>query len=451
MHTVRRTIGAALLGAALFVVAGVGVFHRLEDRAATATAAVDPRALTAPIAPAASLEPTIADLQAHLNAQPDDAHALALLGLAYAQEATRTADPSYYPKAEDALRRSLDLQPDGNVEALVGMGVVANARHDFAEGVRWGREAADANPDAAHILGVIGDGQLELGHYRAAFATFDRMATMRPDVASYARVSYARELRGDLPGAFAAMRMALAAAGTPDDAAWVSFQLGDLSFRAGRLGPATFAYRRAAALAPTFVPAQAGLAKIAWARGNVERSIRLYRDVVDRYPLPEHVIALGDLYTLAGRTRAAADTYDLAGAEATLFRANGVNVDVELALFEADHDDARTALDDARAGWAVRHSVHAADALAWALHATGNDRAAARYERLALRLGTRDASYRFHAGMIALALGRTNEARANLGAALAINPNFSILGAPQAERTLARLGGAPATTSSSRP
>jgi hypothetical protein len=52
------------------------------------------------------------------------------------------------------------------------MGVVALARHDFAGGVRWGRLARQANPDAAHILGVIGDGQLELGHYHRAFATF---------------------------------------------------------------------------------------------------------------------------------------------------------------------------------------------------------------------------------------------------------------------------------------
>jgi tetratricopeptide (TPR) repeat protein len=265
------------------------------------------------------------------------------------------------------------------------------------------------------------------------------MVSMRPDVASYARVSYARELVGDVPGALATMRQAADAAGTPDDAAWVSYQIGELSFRSGRLSTAVSAYRRAAALSPTFVPAEAGLAKIAWARGHVDRAIRGYRRVVARYPLPEHVIALGDLYTIEGHTAQADDAYALARAEAALFRSNGVNVDVELALFEADHGEPVAALADAKAGWRSRHSIHAADTLAWALYRNGLSRPAARLERQALRLGTQDALSFFHAGMIALRLGHRDEARRMLTHALAINPHFSILFATPAQRTVARL------------
>jgi tetratricopeptide (TPR) repeat protein len=425
--------------AATFLVVGVaatGVFRSLEpDRRATASA----DALAAPIAAAGSLEQTIADLQAHLGAQPDDAHALATLGLAYSQEAVHAGDPSYYPKAEEALQRSLAIEPTENVDALIGMGVVSNARHDFADGVRWGREASALEPDSAHVLGVIGDGLLELGRYRAAFSTFDRMVRMRPDVASYARLSYARELRGDVTGAFRAMRRAFGAAGTSDDAAWVSSQIGDLYFRSGRLAPAEHAYRRSVALSPTYVPPHAGLAKIAWARGDIDRAIHGYRWVVARYPLPEHVIALGDLETVAGHDRQAANTYDLARAEAQLFRANGVNVDVEQAVFEADHGDPATAVADARAGWRSRHSVGAADAFGWALYRAGRYRDAVRRARFALHLGTRDATYLFHAGMIALRLGDRATAHRDLSRALAINPHFSILGAPVAERTLRRL------------
>ena len=178
MSRLRRSIGVAAIAATLFLVGGVGAWRSFRAvPVAAATTGAD--ALVAPVA-GASLEQTIADLQTRLQAQPDDARSLALLGLAYAQEATHTADPSYYPKAAEALQRSLELQPEGNVEALVGMGVVALARHDFAGGVRWGRLARQANPDAAHILGVIGDGQLELGHYRRAFATFRTMVSMRP-------------------------------------------------------------------------------------------------------------------------------------------------------------------------------------------------------------------------------------------------------------------------------
>ena len=439
MSTLKKALSVVAVATALFLVGGLGAWRSFRDTP-VAAATTNADALIAPMA-GASLEQTIADLQTHLQAQPDDGRSLALLGIAYAQEAARTADPSYYPKAEEALQRSLALQPDGNIEGLVGMGVVSLARHDFAGGVRWGRLAHTANPDAAHILGVIGDGQLELGHYRRAFATFDRMAEMRPDVASYARVSYARELQGDVPGALAAMRQAADAAGTPDDAAWVSYQIGELSFRSGHLPAADLAYRRAEALSPTFLPAKAGIAKIAWARGDIARAIRSYRRLVARYPLPEHVIALGDLYAIDGQTTRADDAYALARAEAALFRANGVNVDVELALFEADHGDPVAALADARAGWRSRHSIHAADALAWALYRSDRPVPAARLEHVALRLGTQDATSFFHAGMIARRLGDRDEARRDLTRALAINPHFSILFAGAAQRTLTQLRG----------
>jgi tetratricopeptide (TPR) repeat protein len=426
-----------MIAATLLVAfAATGIFRSLRpDRRATTSS----DALVEPIAAATSLEQTIDALQTHLNTQPDDAHALATLGLAYSQEAVHAGDPSYYPKAVEALQRSLALQPDGNVDAMIGMGVVANARHDFAEGVRWGRAAKALEPDTAHILGVIGDGLLELGRYRAAFSMFDRMVRMRPDVASYARLSYARELRGDVAGASEAMTRAFRAAGTPDDAAWVSSQIGDLYFRSGRLAAAEHAYDRSVALSPTYVPPHAGLAKIAWARGDVDRAIRGYRWVVARYPLPEHVVALGDLETAAGRERQAANAYELARTEAQLFRSNGVNVDVEQAVFEADHGDPATAVADARAGWAARHSIGAADALGWALYREARYGEAARYARFALHLGTLDATYLFHAGMIAERLGERADARRDLSRALAINPRFSILGAAIAQRTLGRL------------
>jgi tetratricopeptide (TPR) repeat protein len=442
MQTFRRTAIAALVAVALVAVAGLGVFRQLRADARDPVASTS--ALDAPIVPTASLDQTISDLQAHLAAVPDDAHGYAELGLAYSAQATHTGDPTYYPKAEQALQTSLQIQPDANADALIGMGVLANAKHDFIDGVRYGKEALAIEPDATHILGVIGDGQLELGRYPQAFATFQRMVRGRPDIASYARVSYARELQGNIPGALSAMQRALRAAGSPDDAAWVSYQLGGLYLRDGRIARAAYAFRHSEALLPTYVPPHAGLARIAWERGDVDGAIRGYRWVVARLPLPEHVIALGDLYTIAGRSQQANDAYALARTEATLFRANGVNVDVELALFEADHGDAATALADAKAAWAARHSINAADAMAWSLYRSGRYNSAARYERSALHLGTRDALYRYHAAMIDLRLGRSDAARTNLTAALAIDPHFSILYASRAQRSLDRLtpGGA---------
>jgi len=114
---------------------------------------------------------------------------------------------------------------------------------------------------------------------------------------------------------------------------------------------------------------------------------------------------------------------------------------VELAVFEADHGDPDQAVAEALDGWRARKSIHAADALAWALYRDGQAARAERYARLALRLGTADATLHYHAGMIALRLGEDARARTLLSEAMRINPHFSILQSPIAARTLARLEG----------
>src|SRR5205814_8966878 len=91
--------------------------------------------------------------------------------------------------------------PDGNFAAYPGEGGRAEARHDFAGGLRWGEKARAVNPYNGNVYGVIGDAQIELGRYRLGFATIQHMVDLKPDLSSYARVSYVRALRGDVPGA----------------------------------------------------------------------------------------------------------------------------------------------------------------------------------------------------------------------------------------------------------
>ena len=370
---------------------------------------------------------------------PGDWRSWAILSLAYVQEARVTADPSYYSRAEGAVRRSLRLRPSENFEAAIGRGALALGRHDFAEALRWGRLARKLNPFAGNAYGVIGDAQLELGRYPAAFATFQRMVEVRPDVASYSRVSYARELLGDVSGAEEAMRLAMDAAGSPEDRAFAAYHLGELAWDRGRPAAAALWYREAVALAPTYVPPQAGLAKVAWASDRTAAAIELYRDVVDRNPLPEYAAALGDLYASADRTAMAGREFELVRAEERLFRAAGVNVDLEVALFDADHGSPRAALDAARGEWGRRTSVHVADALGWALYRNERYAEASRFSSRALELGTRNALFHFHSGMIELALGNGAEGLEHLRTAVEINPHFSI----QHSATAARLiGGA---------
>jgi tetratricopeptide (TPR) repeat protein len=267
------------------------------------------------------------------------------------------------------------------------------------------------------------------------------MVDTKPDLASYARVSYARELQGNVDGAFEAMQLALSAAGTPEDRAFAASQLGDLSFNTGRLDDAQAYYERAAAEAPEYVQPRAGLARVAWARGDLAGAIRQFTDVVERYPSPEYVVALGDLLTAAGRSDEAADQYATVRVEERLFAAAGVDVDLELALFDADHGNPSRAVDEAMAEWDKRQSIHVADALGWALFKAGRADEALEYAEFARTLGYRNALFAFHAGMIEQATGDLAAARRDLREALEINPSFSILYADAARHTLASLEG----------
>ena len=83
----------------------------------------------------------------------------------------------------------------------------------------------------------------------------------------------------------------------------------------------------------------------------------------------------------------------------------GVNADVELALFEADHGSPRRAVALGRRAWAAAPSVRSADALGWALHSAGHSRAALGWARRALALGSRDPAFLTHAGLIARSAG----------------------------------------------
>jgi len=294
------------------------------------------------------------------------------------------------------------------------------------------------------VYGMIADAQTELGMYDEAVATLQTMIDMRPDLSSFSRISYARELHGDMDGAVEMMQAAVQAGGpATENSAWVRVQLGNLFFNKGDLAAAERQYNGTLEILPDYVYAQAGLAHVRAAQGKNDEAISLYQQAIARMPLPEFVIGLGELYQASGKPADAAKQYDLVRAMQQLFKSNGVDTDLELALSDADHGaDAGATVALARAAYARRPSIKAADTLAWALFKAGNLPEARRYADEALRLKTQDASMLFHAGMIAQAQGDTAAARERLDAALALNPHFSPLFAPQARQAPATLSAA---------
>jgi tetratricopeptide (TPR) repeat protein len=376
-------------------------------------------------------------LQRQLQANPQDVKGLALLGLAYQQRARETGDPSYYTKSEGVLRRALRLAPN-DLLATSGLGSLALSRHRFRDALALGRRAVALASFTARNYGVIGDALVELGRYPEAFRAFDKMVALKPSLSSYARVSYARELLGDVRGAAAAMRLALGAAvGQPEAVAWTHVQLGKLFWNTGRIGAAAREYRAALAAFPGYVYAYDQLAQTEAARGSFRQAIDFERRAVETIPLPQFVTMLGDLYAVTGESRKARDQYATIDVIRRLLVANGVRTDLETALFYIDHGvRLPQALGLARSAYRDRPSLDGNDVLAWALARTGSCEEALGYSRRALRLGTRDASKFFHRGMIERCLGRNAAARIWFKRALELNPHFSLLWAPVAKRLL---------------
>ncbi|MBK3571896.1 tetratricopeptide repeat protein [Streptomyces sp. MBT62] len=418
------TAGAIAIGAA-------------KDSGATGVTNVS-SAVSPDLLASGSLDASIAALQAHLRGQPKDFDGWATLGLAYVEQARTKGDPSRYPQAQAAFTRSLKISPN-NENALEGRAALAAARHEFAEALGYADKVLKENPYSERALCSRIDALVELGRYDEASKAADLADARKPGVPVFTRYAYVHELRGDVKTARTVLEQALAAATSPGDISYVAGTLGQLAWNQGDYKTALDYYGRALAADENYLPALEGRARAQAALGDRADAIKGLELVVSRYPLPQPLVELGELYEsrgAAGDKAKADDQYALVDAWIALARANGVNADLDTALAAADHGDIKSALKAARAEWARRHTVHTADALAWALHVNGRDAEALSYARQATATDYHNASFIYHLGMIELATGHTADGRAHLTKALKLNPGFSPLGAAKARKAL---------------
>ena len=424
-------VSATVLFAGTFGGTGADRAVRIE-----ASAAADQDSLSTLIAGFSSgtTAAFVGKLEQRVAADPTDGNALLLLGLAYQQRARETGDPTFYTLSGRALRRAARA---GGQRPLIlqGFAALANTRHRFTAGLALARRSIRLDPENASAFGALGDALLNLGRYAAAFRAYDRMAVLAPGIASYTRVANGRELIGRPAAAAEADQLALEADSTvPEQVAWTRVQLGNVRFNTADLNAAADAYRRALAVVPGYVHAEAGLARVEAARGLYSRAVARLRRVVAVLPIPAYVIMLGDVLHVSGHEAEARRDYALVGVIERLFAAHGVRTELQTSLFDLDHErNVANALQRARAAYASAPSIYAEDALAWGLFRAGRCTAAKAHSTRALRLGTRDALLIFHRAMIERCLG-DDSSRSWFRRALAINPHFSLLWAPVARR-----------------
>lgn len=430
------TLGVPLLVFA--VVLGVLGFanrsvDRFADGALTASGAPTGVALSGDTAA------IVANLEDTVRADPDNADAQALLGDALYQRSRETGDPALIERAQRAFDSAIAIDPE-HVNATIGQGTVALALHDFRRGLEYGLAARRLAPDLVRPYAVLIDARIELGRYRAAGRTIERLLDLKPTLAAYSRAAYYRQLTGDLDGAVEAMKLAVSASGgNGEAAAYVQSLLGELNIDRGHYGQARDSFEAALAVDPGYLPAREGIAHLDATGGRANRALRSYRKILAEQPLPAYAVAMAVVETVAGRPAAAQRHIDLAGRENERLLAGGFKADSGFVRFEADYGNPAQAVELGRRTWATAPSVDSANAYAWALHRAGRDQAAMRFSDRAMRLGSSDPGFLFDAGVIARAAGKARKARRYLNRVVEQSPRFSPLLGPRAERLLARL------------
>ncbi|MEU5696629.1 tetratricopeptide repeat protein [Actinosynnema sp. NPDC020468] len=394
----------------------------------------------APVGVAAetSLHRSISAAQARLRRTPADFTTWAALGSAYVEQARVTGDPAYYAKAQGALETSLRHGPD-NGWALIGLGALANARHDFATARDLAQRAVTALPDTASARGVLADATTQLGAAAEATEAVQRMLDLEPGVPSFTRAAYDLEQHGRVDAAREALERALEASVAPSDVVFCRYHLGELAFDNGDPEEAARQYDAGLSADPRDVTLLQGKAKVAAAAGRWDDALAGYHDLVDRVPLPQYRHEYANLLRASGRGAEAAEQFSLLDKQFALIAAAGGQDDLTASAVAADRGDAAAALTLASAEWSRRHHPLVADALAWALHLHGRDAEALDLAEVAASSGWRNAVFAFHRGTVLAALGRRAEAATALDTALAINPHFSFTDAGAARATLAGL------------
>ena len=365
------------------------------------------------------------------------------LGDALIRKGRETGDPSYFSRAEEALKNSLKINPD-NAGAIRHLSYVFYSRHEFEAAAVHARRAIVMDAADGDSYGILGDALMETGAYEQAEEAYEKMIQRQESLYSYSRRAGLKSIRGDHAGAIGDLESAIAAgkaAKQPaESVAWAEWQLGSDHFALGNLQEAESSYRRSLQIYPNYYRALAGLAQVRGAEKKYDEAIDLYRKAVAILPMPEYIAALGDVYREIGKPDEALKQYELVEYIGKLSQLNKALYNRELAYFYADHDiKLNEGLELARRELEYRRDIYAYDVLAWNLYKNNESQQAAEAIREALKLNTKDAKLFYHAGMIYHRLGDKQKAREYLSRALKTNPHFHIVFAKNAARTLKEL------------
>ncbi|WP_030591794.1 tetratricopeptide repeat protein [Streptomyces globisporus] len=449
--TLRTTLRRAAFGAVAAGVLLAGALVAVDDgdgrpKEPGPVERAEAAATAGSLASLSDLTALIGDRQKWVESHPKDAPSLATLGTAYVEWARRSADTAYYARAEQALKRSLEVQPGerGNGEAWLGLAALANARHDFLAAKRWGETVKKQQPKAWSVYPVLIDAYTGLGDQKAATAATEKFGELRKGVPALARTADLYRGNGWREDALATAREAADRATQPAEKAEALHRLGELAWERGEPEEAVAQFDAALRTDAAQYASLAGRARALVALDRTDEALAAYQSALEKLPRPQYALELGELYESLGLDGDARTQYAKLREMVAAAKKDGVDESLVLARFEADHGDPEAAVELLRVQWRGQHrSAAVADALGWALHRAGKSVEGLEYAQRAADTGVRNASYAYHLGVIQRELADFGPARRNLEQAVRTNPAFSPLAAPLAREALDALGEPP--------
>ncbi|MGI4872819.1 MAG: tetratricopeptide repeat protein [Janthinobacterium lividum] len=359
-------------------------------------------------------------LLAKLRSNPDDRKSRLLLAEAYMQEGRVTGNHPYYDAAAmQLLQEVLKYDPE-NFEALCSEASLSLTQHHFAQGLALAQKAQQINPKSGYVHGLLTDANVELGHYDEAIKMADQMNQLRPDLTSYARVSYLREIFGDMPGAIQAMDMAVKAGYEGlEQTEWSRVQLGHLYEVSGHLDQAANYYQQALVVRPNYAYALAGMARVAAARHDYPTAIQdlnQARATVKDYAFTDELV---DVYRLNKQP----DEADKMARESVAMLAEaaqqandneqlGHYTDRELAYAYLKTNELDKALEHAKIEYERRpDNIDVNETLAWVYYKRGEYAEAQKYITVARRTHSQNPVLLGRAGLILSKTGHAAEGR----------------------------------------
>lgn len=351
------------------------------------------------------------------------------LGRLWVREMRERADPGFLLNANAAIDLALAHAPADRA-ALDLRAIVLQAEGRYEDARLLARKLADEDGKDARAFGTLGDVLIDLGRIEQAAGAIDHMVDLKPDCASWSRQARLRWIEGKAEDSVALAKKAIdAGRGEPDlePVARVAEQAATVRWMQGKLAAADALFDEALGLQANHAPALVGKARIALARGDAKRAIELLEQAFSASPLAETAWLLGDARAAAGDADGAKKAWE------DVVSAGQKSDRRTLSLFWSTRDEEPVeALRLADAERNARSDGETVDAYAWALHRNRRFAEARLQSDVALRPGTKDPRFLFHAGAIAIALGDVATGKKRIQEALALNPKFDVAAVAEA-------------------